>query len=356
MSSPRQNSGRPLKILFIGADLSTGGGVNKVVRDLAVLFTQEIGAEVTVVAARSANAPTYEFPPEVIVERHERRSLATYFALLVGLRRRQFDVVISSWAQDNILTALAFAGSGAKVVLVEHSPWHFHGHAVRAVRRLVYPLATTVVALNRRDHDYYRRFLSDVRLVPNPVFSPASQVPSPSQKLILAVGHLEPLKQFDHALQAMARAGLEEHGWSLAIIGSGSCEPELRALIERLGLKNAAIHSGPQDLGPWHAKASVLLVTSRLESFSLVLAEAMAQGVVPLAYASDGPSMILEHFPDQLVPVGDIDELAEKLRRTALEGSSNDLREKLALSVRQRFSPDIVLRSWKSCLGVDREE
>jgi glycosyltransferase involved in cell wall biosynthesis len=355
MRSPRPNSGRPLKILFVGADLSTGGGVNKVVRDLAMLFTEEMGAEVTVVAARSAAAPTYDFPPEVAVERHECRSLPAYLALLAGLRRRQFNVVISSWAQDNILTALAFAGSATKVVLVEHSPWHLHGKAVRAVRRLVYPLATSVVALNRRDYDHYRRFLRGVRLIPNPVGSPASRA-APRQKLVLAVGHLEPLKQFDHALQAMARSGLEDHGWSLAILGSGSREPELRALINRLGLKNAAIHSGPQDLGPWYAKASVLLVTSRLESFSLVLAEAMAHGVVPVAYASDGPSMILEDFPDQLVPMGDIDELAKRLRRNALDESSNDLREKLASSARQRFSPDIVLTSWKKLLGADGEE
>src|SRR5690349_12950853 len=39
---------RPLRILFIATDLSTGGGVNKVIRDLAALFRQRLGAEVSV--------------------------------------------------------------------------------------------------------------------------------------------------------------------------------------------------------------------------------------------------------------------------------------------------------------------
>jgi glycosyltransferase involved in cell wall biosynthesis len=356
MRSRRQNSGRPLKILFIGADLSTGGGVNKVVRDLAVLFTNEMRAKVTVVAARGAAAPTYDFPPDIVVERHQRRSLSAYFALLVRLRRRQFDVVISSWAQENILTALAFAGSGAKVVLVEHAPWHFHGRVIRAVRRLAYPLATSVVALNRRDYDYHRRLVRDVRLIPNPVLVPAAVPASARQKLVLAIGHLEPLKQFDHALSAMKGSGLEEDGWSLALIGSGNCETELRALIDLLGLKNATIHCGRQNLEPWYAKASILLVTSRLESFSLVLAEAMGHGVVPIAYASDGPSMILEDFPEQLVPMGDVDELAQRLRRYAVDDELDGLRAELVSSVRRRFSADIVMRSWKKLLGAGREE
>jgi len=356
MQSPRRHSGQPLRILFIGADLSTGGGVNKVIRDLAVLFTRELNAEVTVVGARSSDAPTYDFLAEVHLERHERRSLPAYFNLILSLRRRRFDVVISSWTQDNILVALGFAGSGTRVVLAEHAPRHFHNSQVRALRRLIYPLATTVVALNRRDCAYYQRFLRDVRLIPNPVASPDPGLASAKQKLVLAVGHLEPLKQFDQALRAMARSGIEQQGWSLAIIGAGRCETELRALIDHLGLKKTTIHSGPQDLGPWYAKASLLLVTSRLESFSLVLAEAMAAGVVPIAYASDGPATILEEFPEQLVAVGDIEGLANTLRRDATRDVPDGFRAELCSSVQRRFSPDTVMHAWKKLLGARHED
>src|SRR5690348_11354717 len=98
---------RPLRILFIATDLSTGGGVNKVIRDLAVLFRRRLGAEVTVVNARSDRPSAYEFPSAVAVQSHRRRGLLAYFGLLLQLRRSQADVVISSWTQDNILVTLA---------------------------------------------------------------------------------------------------------------------------------------------------------------------------------------------------------------------------------------------------------
>lgn len=124
------------KVTFIATDLSTGGGVNKVIRDLAVLFKQRLGLDVTVVSARSDRSSTYAFPPEIAVQQHRKQSLLSYFLLLVRLRRSSPDVVISSWAQDNILTTLAFLFSRTNVILVEHSSWHFHGPLIRLLRMI----------------------------------------------------------------------------------------------------------------------------------------------------------------------------------------------------------------------------
>lgn len=339
----------PKEILFLAADLSTGGGVNRVIRDLAVLFKRRLGAEVRVVNARSSGASTYGFPADVPVEQHGRQSLAAYFRLLVGLRRSQPDVVISSWAQDNILVTLAFLFSRTSTVLVEHSSWHFHGRLIRLLRRMVYPFASNLVVLNRRDLEHYRKYLRKVRLIPDPVTG-ERRVAEQREKLILAVGHLEPLKNFGDAIRAMALSRLEDEGWSLAIIGSGSRESELRALIDELGLTRSHIHASVADLAPWYARASMLLVTSRLESFSLVLAEAMLAGVIPVAYASDGPSFILEDFPQNLVPMGDVDALARRLVEFANEFGSAWLREQLSTSIESRFSPGVVLAHWQDLL------
>jgi glycosyltransferase involved in cell wall biosynthesis len=341
---------RPPRILFIATDLSTGGGVNKIIRDLAVLFRKRVGAQVTVVNARSDRPSTYSFPPDVPVEPHRRQSLFSYFRLLVKMRRSRPDFVISSWTQDNILTALAFLFSPSKAVLVEHSSWHFHSWPVRLVRRIVYPLATHVIVLNGRDLDHYRAYLGNVRLIPDPVTAPPSPALRQREKLIIAVGHLSPLKNFEDAIRAMAVSRLEDDGWSLAIIGFGSEESRLRDLIRKLGLRRTQIHSSVEDLASWYARASILLVTSQLESFSLVLAEAMLSGAVPIAYASDGPSFILEDFPEHLVGIGDVDSLAERLAHFANAPALERLRRKLRASIESRFSPDIVLEQWRALL------
>jgi glycosyltransferase involved in cell wall biosynthesis len=341
----------PAKVLFLATDLSTGGGVNKVIRDLAVLFRRKLGAEVTVVNARSDRASTYPFPADVRVERHRRQSLAGYFLLLLRLRRARPDFVVSSWTQDNILVTLAFLFSGSKAVVAEHASRNHHKGHVQLLRRLIYPLAWRVIVLNPHDLAYHSRHLGNVRLIPNPV-EPPRLIKGEREKLVLAVGHLEPIKNVADAIRAMAASGLEQQGWSLVIVGSGSCKPALQTLISELELKRTRIVEPTNDLASWYARASVLLVTSRLESFSLVLAEAMLAGVIPVAYASDGPSYILEDFPEHLVAIGDVEALRTKLMRfaTTLDVS---LRERLSHSVATRFSPDAVAERWKQLLSGD---
>ena len=338
-------------VMFVATDLSSGGGVNKVIRNLAVMFKQRLDLNVTVVDARNDQPSTYAFPPDISVQRHGKNSRRSYFGLLVRLRRSRPDFVISSWTQDNILVALAFLGSFSKVVLVEHAPWHFHGRMIRMLRRIVYPLAHRVVVLNHRDLEHYERYLPRVRLIPNPI-SPIRSPREHREKLIIAVGHLEPLKNFEDAIRAMAASRLEDRGWSLTIIGSGSCEERLRELIGELGLKRTQIRGPVDDLTSWYARASLLLVTSRIESFSLVLAEAMRSGVVPIAYASDGPSFILESFPDQLVAMGDIDALTKRLAGCATAQDLEHVREELRKSIEERFSPPDIARQWQELLDL----
>lgn len=350
MSGEQAEAGAAARILFVATDLSTGGGVNKMIRDLAVLFRDRFGAAVAVVNARSDRPSVYAFPPEMPVQMHRRQSLLAYFGVLLRLRRSRPDYVIGSWTQDNVLIALAFLFSRSRVVLVEHAPWHFHGPLVRALRRIMYPLAWRVVVLNRNDLDRYRRFLPNVRLIPDPVVAPAPRSANPGEKLILAVGHLRPVKNFEDTIRAFAESRLEEDGWSLAIIGSGGEESRLRQLIRDAGLQHTSIHTTSEDLGEWYSRASLLLVTSRLESFSLVLAEAMLSGVIPIAYASDGPSFILEHFPEHLVPLGDVQALTERIVRFADAPDLEPLRAKLRSSVEQRFSTDVIAEQWRELL------
>ena len=205
------------------------------------------------------------------------------------------------------------------------------------------------VAVQHGGRAYHDRYLRRVRLIPNPVTGKPSP-PTQREKLVIAVGHLEPLKNFEHAIRAMAASRLEEDGWSLAIIGSGSSEDRLRQLIEEVGLRRTEIHDPVDDLSSWYARASLLLVTSRLESFSLVLAEAMASGVIPIAYASDGPSFILESFPDHLVPMGNVDALSQRMTKFASKAEMEPLREEMRRSIEDRFSSEVIARQWQELL------
>lgn len=351
MSENRTTTATAPRILFIATDLSTGGGVNKVTRDLAVLLSERIGANVEVVSARSDKLATYAFPSNIPVRYHRSGSLPAYFRLLCQLRRLQPDYVIGPWTQDNVFIVMAFLFAPARVVLIEHAPWNFQALFVRSLRGLFYPWAWRVIVLNPRELAHYRSHLGNVRLLPNPVPDTASVRQERRDKLIIAVGHLQPRKNFADALRAMALSALEEEGWSLAIIGAGPEEERLRELITKLGLVRTSIHPPTQVLASWYARSSLALVTSRIEVFSLVLAEAMLAGAIPIAYAADGPSFILEDFPEHLVEIGDVETLARRLRYFAHVSDLTKLRQQLGASIRERFSPHVIAEQWRELLS-----
>jgi len=338
------------RVLFIATDLSTGGGVNKAIRDQAALL-DGLGAEVCVVNARSERTPSYPFPPGVKLEQGRSGSRPAYFRTLLRLRKSKPDFVVSSWTQDNILAVLAFAFSGARLILVEHTSWNFHSAPLRLLRAIVYPFAWRVIVLNPAELEHYRRHLTNVRILPNVVPTAPPLAAVPREKLILAVGHLEPRKNFADAIRAMARSGLEAQGWSLAIIGDGPQKPELEQLVARLGLKRTTIHPPTPDIAQWYARSSLTLITARLEVFSLVLAEAMLSGVVPIAYAADGPAFILQEFPENLVAMGDVDGLAERLAKFASTHDLSQLRSDVRQSIENRFSPKVIAAEWSKLLA-----
>jgi Glycosyltransferase len=122
-------------------------------------------------------------------------------------------------------------------------------------------------------------------------------------------------------------------------------------LIEYLGLTRTSISPPTANLSEWYARASLTLVTSRLEVFSLVLGEGMLCGVVPLAYAADGPSFILQDFPDHLVRPGDREQLADRLVHFARMDDLEPLRERLRASIELRFTDQVVAQSWRDLLS-----
>lgn len=352
----RKNENQPgrlntrCRIGFLAGDMSLGGGANRVIADLANLFAEHLAEQVSVISVGPGTNPAYPISPKVSVGIQLGSGLWSTAKAVLRLRRSGADFLIGSWTQDNLMLTLACLFSGSRALVVEHTSWYFHPRWVRTLRRLVYPLAARVIVLNPTEVSYYSRFLKNVRMMPNPVTMVETLDGTDREKLIVAIGHLEARKNFQDAVSAMAMSGLDTEGWSLAIIGSGPDQADLEALIAEKGLKNTTIHAPTSDIESWYKRASLTLVTAKLEVFSLVLAEAMAAGIVPIAYAADGPAYLLEDFPEHLVPITDVEALAEKLAYFAGTKDLAPLRKRLSESVKRRFSPQRVVEFWRGLL------
>jgi glycosyltransferase involved in cell wall biosynthesis len=257
------------------------------------------------------------------------------------------------WHWHNIRIALAYGLVGKRPILTEHISWHHVPLRTRLARRLVYRIARSVVVVNPPELAYYSRFLRNVTLIPNPIPKQRSPLPLSREKLILAVGHLSAIKNFADAIRAMSLSGLSRKGWRLRIVGDGPQFNYLKSLIITLGLSQVVdIASPTDDIAELYARASIILVTSTVEVFSLVLAESMLSGVVPLSYASDGPSYILEKYPELLVRPMDVKELSTKLARLAEHENLDSLRPQMKDSIEERFSTQVVTQKWRNLFAM----
>ena len=109
------------------------------------------------------------------------------------------------------------------------------------------------------------------------------------ERLLLAVGRIEPLKGLDILIRALAQLN-ERQPAVLAIIGGDERAAadigRLRALAEELGVGDAVrfLGSRPHEALPdYYRAADVVVVPSFYESFGLVAVEAMACGVPVVA-------------------------------------------------------------------------
>ncbi len=324
--------------------------------ELAGLLMDELGCEVTVASARSNRPSTYPLPGGVrlLQARHAQEGLFAYFRFLLKLRRERFHYVVGFWAQDNILLLLAFLFSRTRVVLCEHQSHFFPPGHVRLARRWMYPLASRVTVLNDAELRHYSRFLGNVRLIPNPVM-PAREPAQATRrdKLVIGIGHLIPRKGFHELVQAWARSGLDAEGWRLAILGYGPERVRLERAISDLALTNVQIVPPTSDIAAWYRRARIIVSTANVEVFSLVIAEAVNHGVVPLAYAADGPSFLLEDTPELLVPIGDIDGMAERLRSLANRPDLDSISARARESLERRMSRAQVGASWRRIIRPD---
>jgi glycosyltransferase involved in cell wall biosynthesis len=335
-------------VVLIGGDISDGGGANRVIRDLATIFSGRLGLDVTVVA-RTTNAPSYPFPPQVRIEpRPDAATPKGFRKLLKELSRRDVDYMIGFWHWDNIRIALASRFWGKASIVTEHTSWHHPPLKTRLARAIAYRSAKKVCVLNDADFNHYRRYLRNVELVPNPV-PPMSKPGVAKEKLIVGVGHLIDRKNFRDAVLAMSRAGIAEEGWRLVLIGSGPEKDALDRLIQELGLTGSVrIEQTTSDIASWYNRASILLLPSKIDSLPLVLLESMECGVVPLAYACDGATYTLKDHQDLIVPVGDVEGLSAKLRDMARSATLQTRADEMRDVIAQRFSEAAIAERWRA--------
>lgn len=196
----------------------------------------------------------------------------------------------------------------------------------RRLDRWLYNKADIVIAVSDDVGKALRQLLAEPdRCVslPNPVVSdrflhslqhePQHRWLGGDVPVVLAVGRLVWQKGFDCLLSAFAKV-VEQREARLIILGEGNLQRQLQRQAEALGIQKFVDMPGHvDDVGPWMARAAVLVSSSNFEGSPGVLIEALAAGCPVVATDCPGGSAELLQGRDAglLVRMGDVDALAQ---------------------------------------------
>ena len=216
---------------------------------------------------------------------------------------------------------LRFGADGASAAL--HTPRFLIGALVRTYRWIA-PHWGAVVA-NSRAHlvravEAENFDPAGIRLIPHGVDLPRSQpTPLPTREgppRLLFVGKLEKVKGPDLLLDALAVLQREGRRVSLAIVGGGSLEGELRDKASRLGAHNISFHGAlpHREVPALLEESDIVVVPSRYESFGIVVLEAMAAGRPLVATAVGGIPEIVSSPRNALLVPADPTAIASAIR------------------------------------------
>jgi len=344
--------------LFIG-DL-TIGGAEKTTVNLANKLVEN-GHEVEVLLIKNNGKLIEELVSEVklSVLPVDRMRWAA-IPLAWHLRRTQPDVVISSMTGTNVMGIIAsqLAQVSARIIVTEHSTqWQQRSARIKrdiTLAKYMYRFADYVVGVSKGVSERMRDWESipDSKIVTiyNPaitkeqigaVYNPPSHewFQDRDIKVVLSAGRHVEEKDYPTLIRAFSRLSEEHDEVRLVLLGSGDLTPKYESLADDLGVREKIWMPGfVTEPFPYMSHADVFALSSRVESLSLVLIEAMACGTpVVSTDCPNGPSEVLvDGEYGELVPVADPKSLKNALERTLTEPID---REKLQQRARD-FSVD----------------
>lgn len=170
---------------------------------------------------------------------------------------------------------------------------------------------------------------------------------------IISIGRLEEVKDFKSLIMSFSEISKNHDDLVLKIIGDGSQREELKKLIEFHNLQGKVVLTGKlneKQINDELLKSDVFTLTSKSESFSLVLCEAMNYGVPCIAFDVDvGPREIIsDNIDGFLIPKEDRTKYVKYLEILINDVNKRKDMGKNAIIKSKKFFPENIINMWES--------
>ncbi|MFA7444464.1 MAG: glycosyltransferase family 4 protein [Flavobacteriaceae bacterium] len=348
-----------MKILHITTRIDGSGGLQKTI-SVRLNFLARMGYEVHLITTNSENQPIY-FTLDKSIKHIDIQNVSSFFRyrkLIKNLHKTiNPDIVIVS---DNGLkgflvpyflpkkTKTIFELHATKSLIVQESNrWlRFFGITEFLINVSIRKF-DVFACLSLKETELWNT--KNTVVIPNPVSFTSEKPSDLTRKKVIFAGRQTLIKGIDLLVEIWEKVHKKHPDWSLEIYGENSDEYPVQKVIDKKNLTaSVSVFEPVSDISKKYSEASLLLLTSRFESFGLVLVEAMHCGLPCVAFdAPTGPSSILKNNHNGfLIPCFDTEMFSQKI----IELIENEkLRKQMganALKSTAKFDFDRVMDKW----------
>lgn len=368
-----------MKLLYVVSAIASHAGLERILVDKVNWLAENSGYEVYLVTFEQGSHPlAYPLHPKIIyidlgVIVHHRYNYSGFKRFLLGnklyglLIKRLKQIVdeihpdILLCLQKQFVYVIFKAKGNVPFVFESHSSCSgdfleasslFDKMKV-AFKGILHKPSTRkmrcIVALTRGDAIAWRKFNSNVVVIPNVVHLNQTGHYSPlSAKRVLFVGRYVAQKDIDSLLRIWQLVHRRHPDWQLDLYGGYG--PQENYWLEKIGKMelNVYAHRSTSEISIQYLQSSMLLLTSIFEPFGLVIPEAMSFGLPVVSFDCPyGPADIISHGVDGfLVKDRNIEQFADDVCRLIENEQLRHEMGKAAVQSVQRYHADKIMPLW----------
>ena len=284
-----------------------------------------------------------------------------FFKLKKQIKNWKPDVMLSFLTEANLISILLkILGVKCRIVISERNDPTARGKLNRWFERNFYHKADVVVCQSAAVIDFFKeKHKHKMTVIPNPIAADAIPPRHEGQrrKTVVAVGRLDPQKNFKMLINAFSRLEAKFSEYTLEIYGGGWQEKELCDQIESLGLSDRAFLMGTRKNVMFYIEdAALFVMSSDFEGFPNALAEAMATGlpVISTNFSTGVAKDIVKKENGLVIPIGDENALVEAME---IMLSAQDKWNDMSLTNRKlldTLSEKNVMAKWIDVLDLQK--
>lgn len=365
-----------MRIAYCIDNLAGNGGMERMITSKANYLSQQFGYEVSIISASQNGRKSY-FPLcddvrlidlGVVIDGSRQCFKLWRKRLKEHLYSQPYDIAISTGGHE---LGFLYKIKDNSVKIAEYhfsydtnAYWAQNIYSKRYGKLLAWIIGKYKTIRTIRQASHYRKFIvlskTDCakwsKHINNCTFiydfinvNPSSVEYDPSIKRVITAGRHDTLKGYDYMMEAWAKVKQIHPDWHLFIYGGGD-PTDTESYIQHHSLEDVVEIKGfTNNMGKAYSDASFFILSSRVEGFGLVLAEAQAHGLPVVTFDTIGPSEIVNDGVDGFIisKIGNTHDFAEKII-TLIENETLRVgMSKMAVVNALRFNRDIVMQEWK---------